>query len=157
MGSSNAVSGWKLAVKDGKVSSTLGKSDRRSRNMCGLLTDGRYIHVQTSASHTEYEVAQYVRDRYDVKLLLGQDAGGSTGMQHRRAPRKSSRSSASHTPRVSSIRSALSMTLRLPSLLSRPSRRTRKYRLQSKKSRPRPAWRKRPSSICSHTNTANSS
>lgn len=30
--SSNAVSGWKLAVKDGKVSSTLGKSDRRSRN-----------------------------------------------------------------------------------------------------------------------------
>ena len=78
-------------------------------------------------------------------------------MQHRRAPRKSSRSSASHTPRVSSIRSALSMTLRLPSLLSRPSRRTRKYRLQSKKSRPRPAWRKRPSSICSHTNTANSS
>ena len=77
---SNAVSGWKLAVKDGKVSSTLGKSDRRSRNMCGLLTDGRYIHVQTSASHTEYEVAQYVRDHYDVKLLLVQDAGGSTGM-----------------------------------------------------------------------------
>ena len=38
------------------------------------------IHVQTSASHTEYEVAQYVRDRYDVKLLLVQDAGGSTGM-----------------------------------------------------------------------------
>ena len=69
--SSNAVSGWKLAVKDGKVSSTLGKSDRRSRNMCGLLTDGRYIHVQTSASHTEYEVAQYVRDRYDVKLQHG--------------------------------------------------------------------------------------
>lgn len=67
---SNAVSGWKLAVKDGKVSSTLGKSDRRSRNMCGLLTDGRYIHVQTSASHTEYEVVQ--------------DAGGSTGMY--RAP-----------------------------------------------------------------------
>ena len=48
--------------------------------MCGLLTDGRYIHVQTSASHTEYEVAQYVRDHYDVKLLLVQDAGGSTGM-----------------------------------------------------------------------------
>ena len=48
--------------------------------MCGLLTDGRYIHVQTSASHTELEVAQYVRDHYDVKLLLVQDAGGSTGM-----------------------------------------------------------------------------
>ena len=77
---SNIVSGWKLAVKDGKVNSTLGKTDRRSRNMCGLLTDGRYIHVQTSASHTEYEVAQYVRDHYDVKLLLVQDAGGSTGM-----------------------------------------------------------------------------
>ena len=76
----NAVAGWKLAIKDGKVSSTLGKSDRRSRNMCGLLTDGRYIHVQTSASHTELEVAQYVRDHYDVKLLLVQDAGGSTGM-----------------------------------------------------------------------------
>lgn len=71
--------------------------------------------------------------------------------------RQSSRRSASHTPRVSSIRWALSMTLRPTSLLSRPSRRTRKYRLQSKKSRPRPAWRKRPSSICSHTNTANSS
>lgn len=77
---SNAVSGWKLAIKDGKVNGSLGKSDWRSRNMCGLLTDGRYIHVQTSASHTELEVAQYVRDHYDVKLLLIQDAGGSTGM-----------------------------------------------------------------------------
>lgn len=76
----NAVAGWKLAIKDGKVNGSLGKSDRRSRNMCGLLTDGRYIHVQTSASHTEHEVAQYVRDHYDVKLLLVQDAGGSTGM-----------------------------------------------------------------------------
>lgn len=78
--SENVVSGWKLAIKDGKVNGSLGKSDRRSRNMCGLLTDGRYIHVQTSASHTELEVAQYVRDHYDVKLLLVQDAGGSTGM-----------------------------------------------------------------------------
>lgn len=76
----NAVAGWKLAIKDGKMNGSLDKSDRRSRNMCGLLTDGRYIHVQTSASHTEYEVAQYVRDRYNVKLLLVQDAGGSTGM-----------------------------------------------------------------------------
>ena len=76
----NAVSGRKLAIRDGKVNGSLGKSDRRSRNMCGLLTDGRYIHVQTSASHTELEVAQYVRDHYDVKLLLVQDAGGSTGM-----------------------------------------------------------------------------
>ena len=80
LGSENVVSGWKLAIKDGKVNGSLGKSDRRSRNMCGLLTDGRYIHVQTSASHTEYEVAQYVRDHYDVKLLLVQGAGGSTGM-----------------------------------------------------------------------------
>ena len=46
--------GWKLADqgRQGEPAS-LGKSDRRSRNMCGLLTDGRYIHVQTSASHTE--------------------------------------------------------------------------------------------------------
>ena len=80
LGSENVVSGWKLAIKDGKVNSNLDKSERRSRNMCGLLTDGRYIHVQTSASHTELEVAQYVRDHYDVKLLLVQDAGGSTGM-----------------------------------------------------------------------------
>ena len=80
LGSENVVSGWKLAIKDGKVNESLGKSDRRSRNMCGLLTGGRYIHVQTSASHTEYEVAQYVHDHYDVKLLLVQDAGGSTGM-----------------------------------------------------------------------------
>ena len=80
LGSENVVSGWKLAIKDGKVNGSLGKSDRRSRNMCGLLTDGRYIHVQTSASHTELEVVQYVRDHYDVKLLLVQDAGGSTGM-----------------------------------------------------------------------------
>lgn len=36
--------------------------------------------MQGSASHTEYEVAQYVQDHYDVKLLLVQDAGGSTGM-----------------------------------------------------------------------------
>lgn len=76
----NAVAGWKLAIKAGKMNGSLDESDRRSRNMCGLLTDGRYIHVQTSASHTEYEVAQYVRDHYDVKLLLVQDAGGSTGM-----------------------------------------------------------------------------
>lgn len=76
LGSENVVSGWKLAIKDGKVNGSLGKSDRRSRNMCGLLIDGRYIHVQTS----EYEVAQYVQDHYDVKLLLVQDAGGSTGM-----------------------------------------------------------------------------
>ena len=80
LGSENVVSGWKVAIKDGKVNSNLDKSDRRSRNMCGLLADGRYIHVQTSASHTELEVAQYVRDHYDVKLLLVQDAGGSTGM-----------------------------------------------------------------------------
>lgn len=80
LGSENVVSGWKLAIRDGKVNGSLGKSDRRSRNMCGLLTDGRYVHVQTSASHTELEVAQYVRDHYDVKLLLVQDAGGSTGM-----------------------------------------------------------------------------
>lgn len=80
LGSENVVSGWKLAIKDGKVSGALGKSDRRSWNMCGVRTDGRYIHVQTSASHTEYEVARYVRDHYDVKLLLVQDAGGSTGM-----------------------------------------------------------------------------
>ena len=39
----NAVAGWKLAIKDGKVNGSLNKSDRRSRNMCGLLTDGRYI------------------------------------------------------------------------------------------------------------------
>lgn len=77
---SNAVSGWKLAVKDGKVNGNLSSESRRSRNMCGKLADGRYIHVQTSASHTELEVAQYVRDRYDVELLLVQDAGGSTGM-----------------------------------------------------------------------------
>ena len=77
---SNAVSGWKLAVKDGKVNGNLSSGSRRSRNMCGKLTDGRYIHVQTSASHTELEVAQHVRDRYDVELLLVQDAGGSTGM-----------------------------------------------------------------------------
>lgn len=77
---SNAVSGWKLAILDGQVNGNLSSGSRRSRNMCGKLTDGRYIHVQTSASHTELEVAQYVRDRYDVELLLVQDAGGSTGM-----------------------------------------------------------------------------
>lgn len=77
---SNAVSGWKLAILDGQVDGNLSSGSRRSRNMCGKLTDGRYIHVQTSASHTELEVAQYVRDRYDVELLLVQDAGGSTGM-----------------------------------------------------------------------------
>ena len=60
---SNAVSGWKLGVKDGKVNGNLSSVSRRSRNMCGKLADGRYIHVQTSASHTELE-----------------DAGGSTGM-----------------------------------------------------------------------------
>lgn len=75
----NVVSGAKLAIRNCVVQA-LDKTIRRSRNMCGMLADGRYIHVQSSDGCTEDEVARDVNGKYTVALLLVQDAGGSTGM-----------------------------------------------------------------------------
>lgn len=76
----NVVSGVKVAVRDGVVLSGLDRSTMRSRNMIGQLTDGRIIVVQSSDGCTEEQVARYAAGRYTIKLLLVQDAGGSTGM-----------------------------------------------------------------------------
>lgn len=74
---SNIVGGYKLAIKNNTVK-VVQNSDKRSRNMNGLLSDGTYIHVQSDDGYTEYDVAKYINDRYNVSLLLIQDAGGST-------------------------------------------------------------------------------
>ena len=76
----NVVAGVKVAVRDGVVLSGLDKSSYRSRNMIGMLADGRIIVVQSSDGCTEEQVARYAAGRYTIKLLLVQDAGGSTGM-----------------------------------------------------------------------------
>ena len=76
----NVVSGVKVAVRDGVVLSGLDKSTYRSRNMIGVLADGRIIVVQSSDGCTEEQVARYAAGRYTIALLLVQDAGGSTGM-----------------------------------------------------------------------------
>lgn len=76
----NVVAGVKVAVRDGVVLSGLDKSTYRSRNMIGALADGRIIVVQSSDGCTEEQVARYAAGRYTIKLLLVQDAGGSTGM-----------------------------------------------------------------------------
>ena len=76
----NVVAGVKVAVRDGVVLSGLDKSTYRSRNMIGALADGRIIAVQSSDGCTEEQVARYAAGKYTIKLLLVQDAGGSTGM-----------------------------------------------------------------------------
>ena len=76
----NVVAGVKVAVRDGVVLSGLDKSTYRSRNMIGVLADGRIIVVQSSDGCTEEQVARYAAGRYTIKLLLVQDAGSSTGM-----------------------------------------------------------------------------
>ena len=76
----NVVAGVKVAVRDGVVLSGLDKSTYRSRNMIGALADGRIIVVQSSDGCTEEQVARYAAGKYTIKLLLVQDAGGSTGM-----------------------------------------------------------------------------
>nr|WP_297283031.1 N-acetylmuramoyl-L-alanine amidase [uncultured Agathobaculum sp.] len=76
----NVVAGVKVAVRDGVVLSGLDKSTYRSRNMIGVLADGRIIVVQSSDGCTEEQVARYAAKQHNIKLLLVQDAGGSTGM-----------------------------------------------------------------------------
>ena len=76
----NVVAGVKVAVRDGVVLSGLDKSTYRSRNMIGMLADGRIIVVQSSDGCTEEQVARYAAKQYAIDLLLVQDAGGSTGM-----------------------------------------------------------------------------
>lgn len=94
-GTSEKVSGWKVGVEDGAVVSN-DIASRRSRNMLGILMDGRLIQVQTDLGenkkgYTEKEVctyaAEYARKKLGsrIKLLLIMDAGGSTGCYSGRA------------------------------------------------------------------------
>jgi len=75
--------GWSTAIKDGAVQKGLNTTAYRARNMNGLTTDGRYIHVTTSKM-TEYQVAIQVLNmvkkdyRTGIKYLFIEDAGGST-------------------------------------------------------------------------------
>ena len=75
--------GWKLAVKDG-VQKDFDRSTKRTRNFNGLTTDGRYIHAQSTSLVTEKDAIQYIINyistyyNVKIKLLLVQDAGGST-------------------------------------------------------------------------------
>lgn len=82
--SGSRFAGWKWAIKDGIVqSSDLDKTSRRARNMNGLTTCGKYIHVQ-SDRQTEAFVAGEVNKRIkalyktSIKCLFIEDAGGST-------------------------------------------------------------------------------
>lgn len=74
----NICGGYKLASVNGKRKfvSMVGK---RARNANGILTDGRYFHIQSVTTNTEYEIVQHMLKHYRVKLMLIQDSGGSTG------------------------------------------------------------------------------
>ena len=78
----NKFAGYKVAIKDGKfVSFTT--SVMRARNANGILTDGRFFVVQSLVKATEYEIAKHMKTNYNVKLMLTQDSGGSTGLYFR--------------------------------------------------------------------------
>lgn len=74
--------GWNTAVKDGVVQN-ISTSGKRARNMNGITTDGRYIHV-TSDRQTEWYVANWtnnqIKKKYNttIKYLFIEDSGGST-------------------------------------------------------------------------------
>lgn len=81
--SDNVCAGYKVGIVNGKAKSVslIGK---RARNANGQLQDGRYFHVQSVTTATEYELVQYMLKNYAVDLLLIQDAGGSTGFYDRK-------------------------------------------------------------------------
>lgn len=94
-GTAEKVAGWKVGVENGIVV-TNDASSRRSRNMLGILNDGRVIQVQTDLGekkkgYTEREVcvyaAEYARTKLGsrIRLLFIMDAGGSTGCYSGRA------------------------------------------------------------------------
>ena len=78
----NICSGYKVAIKDGvaKSVSLLGK---RCRNADGILADGRYFHVQSVTTSTEAAIRDFMLKNFQVKLMLIQDSGGSTGFYDR--------------------------------------------------------------------------
>lgn len=90
--SGHVVSGWHLGVVNGEVKNNY-KDSKRSRNMLGILFDGRILQVQTDykkgKAYTEKEVcaaaAEYARAKLGsrLSLLLVMDAGGSTGCYSR--------------------------------------------------------------------------
>lgn len=86
----NKCAGWKLAVKD-NVIKCKDTSSKRTRNVNGMTEDGRYIHGQSTGKVTEKALIEYVynliNNKYNtkVKLLLVQDAGGSTGNYAKRS------------------------------------------------------------------------
>lgn len=73
----DVCAGYKVGIKDGKLLS-LDKT-KTAINANGLLKDGSYFHVQSVMDSTNYDLAKYMHDNYDVDLLLIQDGGGSVG------------------------------------------------------------------------------
>lgn len=73
----DVCAGYKVGIKDGKLMS-LDKT-KTAINANGLLKDGSYFHVQSVMDSTNYDLAKYMYDNYDVDLLLIQDGGGSVG------------------------------------------------------------------------------
>jgi len=82
------VSGWKIGIRNGVIVDADAYA-KRSRNMLGVLGDGRIVSVQTDLvdgkGYTERAVCelaiQWIRKYYaqTIALLLIMDAGGSTG------------------------------------------------------------------------------
>ena len=79
----NICAGYKVGIVNGKAKS-VSLTGKRARNANGQLKDGRYFHVQSVTTATEYQLVQYMIKNYDVELLLIQDAGGSTGFYDRK-------------------------------------------------------------------------
>ena len=80
--SKNICGGYKVAIKDGRKYS-VSTWDKRARNANGLLTDGRYFHVQSLYGATEKAIVDFMASNYSVALMLIQDSGGSTGFYDR--------------------------------------------------------------------------
>lgn len=80
--SNNICAGYKVAIKDGK-SQFVSLVGKRARNANGVLADGRYFHIQSVTKCTEAAMRDYMLRNYNVKTMLIQDSGGSTGFYDR--------------------------------------------------------------------------
>lgn len=78
----NICSGWKVIAKDKKVVSAATTSPR-CMNANGVLKDGRYFQIQSVTKCTERALTDAALKSLDVKLMLRQDSGGSTGFYDR--------------------------------------------------------------------------
>ena len=75
----NKVGGEKVAIRNGKRvgGSIAGKT---GRNAVGLLADERFFITQSVMLATEYAMVSFMLAHYNVKLMIFEDGGGSTGL-----------------------------------------------------------------------------